>query len=65
MPSQIPPYLTSGASSRAHHALLVKLHEAASDQEERGILAKEVVRLKEVLAVAGQSNVCYERCSCL
>jgi hypothetical protein len=28
--SGIPPYLTSGASSRAHHAFLAKLHRAQS-----------------------------------
>lgn len=57
MSTRLPPYLTSGASSRAHHALLVKLHEATSDQEEREVLAKEVARLKEVLAFRGQSTV--------
>jgi hypothetical protein len=58
MPSSLPAYLTSGASSRSHHALLVKLHEAKSDQEEDEILRKEIMRQKELMGVKGQSTVC-------
>jgi hypothetical protein len=58
MPSSLPPYLTSGASSRSHHALLVKLHEAKSGQEEDEILRKEIMRQKELMGVKGQSTVC-------
>ena len=57
MPTNLPPYLTSGASSRAHHALLVKLHQADSAQEERRIVSEEVARLKDVLAIPGQNTV--------
>jgi len=59
MSPSLPPYLTSGASSRSHHALLVKLHEAKSDQEEDEILEKEILRQKELMGVKGQSTVCY------
>jgi len=59
MPAALPPYLTSGASSRSHHALLVKLHEAKSEQEEDQILRQEIMRQKELMAVKGQSTVCY------
>lgn len=59
MPSSLPAYLTSGASSRSHHALLVKLHEAKSDQEEDEILGKEIMRQKELMGVKGQSTVCF------
>ena len=48
-PSILPPYLTSGASSRAHHAFLVKLQEASSEQEEDEIISQEVKRAKTVL----------------
>lgn len=57
MPPSLPPYLTSGASSRAHHSLLVKLHEASSDQEERVIIRDEISRVKAALAIANQSTV--------
>lgn len=46
----LPPYLTSAASSRAHHALLVRLDEAASPQEEAAIILEEVERCRGVLA---------------
>jgi len=58
MPS-LPPYLTSGALSRSHHALLVKLHEAKSDQEEDEIVEKEIERQKDLMNAKGQSTVCY------
>jgi len=58
MSPSLPPYLTSGASSRSHHSLLVKLHEAKSDQEEDEILEKEIVRQKELMSAKGQSTVC-------
>lgn len=58
MPAALPPYLTSGASSRSHHALLVKLHEAKSDLEEDEILRQDIIRQKELMAVKGQSTVC-------
>ncbi|WVQ97544.1 hypothetical protein IAU59_004658 [Kwoniella sp. CBS 9459] len=51
----LPPYLTSGASSRAHHALLVRLNEAGSSQEEDEIISEEISRAKGVLSVKGQS----------
>ncbi|KAK4686473.1 hypothetical protein P7C73_g3652, partial [Tremellales sp. Uapishka_1] len=51
----LPPYLTSGASSRAHHALLVKLNESSSVQEEEGILLQEIVRARQTLA--GKPNM--------
>ncbi|WWD21853.1 hypothetical protein CI109_106341 [Kwoniella shandongensis] len=54
--ASLPPYLTSGASSRAHHALLVRLHGAKSVQEEDGIIREEIKRVKEVLSVRGQST---------
>nr|XP_019008999.1 uncharacterized protein I206_06687 [Kwoniella pini CBS 10737]OCF47780.1 hypothetical protein I206_06687 [Kwoniella pini CBS 10737] len=54
--SSLPPYLVSGASSRAHHGLLTRLHEAASVQEEDEIISKEIRRAKETLAVRGQST---------
>ncbi|WVQ68705.1 uncharacterized protein L199_006914 [Kwoniella botswanensis] len=54
-PAALPPYLTSGASSRAHHGLLVRLNEAASTQEEDEIIHMEISRTKEVLSVRGQS----------
>lgn len=57
MPTSLPPYLTSGASSRSHHALLVKLHEARSVQEEDEILRKEIVRQKDLMMAKGQSTV--------
>jgi hypothetical protein len=53
----LPPYLTSGASSRAHHALLVKLNAAQSGQEEDVIIREEMVRARETLAAAGTSQV--------
>ncbi|WWC87415.1 uncharacterized protein L201_002304 [Kwoniella dendrophila CBS 6074] len=52
----LPPYLTSGASSRAHHALLVKLHEATSPQEEDEIISKEIEKARDALSVRGQST---------
>ncbi|WVF70367.1 hypothetical protein IAT40_005157 [Kwoniella sp. CBS 6097] len=54
-PVTLPPYLTSGASSRAHHALLVRLNKAGSTQEEDEIISKEVKRAREVLSLRGQS----------
>ncbi|KAK8846534.1 hypothetical protein IAR55_005620 [Kwoniella newhampshirensis] len=54
--TSLPPYLTSGASSRAHHALLVKLHSAKSNYEEDEVIRGEIVRAKEVLGVRGQST---------
>ncbi|KAK6904286.1 hypothetical protein I203_107802 [Kwoniella mangroviensis CBS 8507] len=56
LPAALPPYLTSGASSRAHHGLLVRLNEAASTQEEDEIIHVEISRAKEVLSVRGQSK---------
>lgn len=55
--STLPPYLTSGAASRSHHALLVKLHEAASEQEQEDILAAEVRRIKLALSTKDSSSV--------
>jgi len=49
----IPPYLTSGASSRAHHALIVALNEAKSVQEEDAIVEREIRRAREVLSSRG------------
>lgn len=42
----IPAFLVSGASSRAHHALIVALHNARSAQEEHTIAAAEVQRVR-------------------
>lgn len=62
MPSlSLPAYLISGASSRSHHALLVKLNEARSDHEEDEILDKELRRCREVLTSKGVSSVSYFR----
>ncbi|OCF33953.1 hypothetical protein I316_04299 [Kwoniella heveanensis BCC8398] len=52
----LPPYLTSGASSRAHHALLVRLNEASSTQEEDEIISKEIGRAKEAMTTKGLST---------
>lgn len=57
MSSSLPSYLTSGASSRNHHALLVALHEARSIQEEQAIVVKEVERCREVLRSKRLSTV--------
>ena len=46
----IPAYLTSGASSRAHHALIVALNDARSPQEEQAIAAAEVQRIRNSFA---------------
>lgn len=46
----LPPYLTSFASSRAHHALLVKLDGAASAQAEDAAVIQEVERCRNLLA---------------
>lgn len=48
----IPPYLTAGASSRTHHALLAQLSQADSAQEEDQIIAHHLTQAKAVL----QSN---------
>lgn len=52
----LPPYLTSAASSRAHHALLVKLDEAASPQEQDGIVAAEVERCRALLSASPSTS---------
>ncbi|WRT65256.1 uncharacterized protein IL334_002199 [Kwoniella shivajii] len=54
--TSLPPYLTSGASSRTHHGLLVKLHEAASAQEEDELISNEITKAKAVLSSKGQST---------
>ena len=46
----IPAFLTSGASSRAHHALIVALHDARSNQEEHTIALAEVQRIRDSFA---------------
>ncbi|KAL1407959.1 hypothetical protein Q8F55_004756 [Vanrija albida] len=46
----LPPYLSSSASSRAHHALLVKLDKAASPQAEDAAVTEEVARCRALLA---------------
>ncbi|OXG23626.1 hypothetical protein J008_03696 [Cryptococcus neoformans] len=48
----IPPYLTAGASSRTHHALLAQLSQADSAQEEDQIIAHHLTQAKAIL----QSN---------
>ncbi|RSH90039.1 hypothetical protein EHS25_001372 [Saitozyma podzolica] len=53
----LPPYLTSGASSRAHHSLLVRLHDAISTQDEHSAIAAELDRCKRVLGDNNQSTV--------
>jgi hypothetical protein len=57
----LPPYLTSGASSRAHHSLLVRLHDAISTQDEHSAIAAELDRCKLVLGVKNQSTVSDSR----
>nr|ODN85911.1 hypothetical protein L203_04410 [Cryptococcus depauperatus CBS 7841] len=52
--SSLPPYLTSGASSRAHHAFLVQLNEAASLQEEDKIIADHIGKVKVLLGSKDQ-----------
>lgn len=54
----LPPYLSSAASSRAHHALLVKTDGAASLHAEDAVLAAEVERCRGVLA-SGPSSVSF------
>jgi hypothetical protein len=49
----LPPYLTSGASSRAHHSLL----DAISTQDEQSAIAAELDRCKRVLGDNNQSTV--------
>lgn len=56
MPASLPGYLTSGASSRAHHSLLVKLEGAASEQEDDDIIASELERCRQVIK-GGTSSV--------
>jgi AP-4 complex subunit epsilon-1 len=46
--SPLPSYLTSGASSRSHHALLTKL-QIATKSEEDTILQEELLRCKSIL----------------
>lgn len=55
--ASLPSYLTSGASSRAHHAFLVKLHRAQSDQEEDEVIRHEVQRGKKQLGVRGGASL--------
>lgn len=45
----IPPYLTAGASSRAHHALLAQLSQADSTQEEDQIVVHHLTQARAVL----------------
>ena len=59
-PAPLPSYLTSGASSRAHHAFLVKIHQAVSEQEEDEIIREEVRCAKDVLRI-GQESVSVGR----
>lgn len=55
--TSLPSYLSSGASSRAHHAYLVKIHQAQSDQEEDNIIRQEVQRAKQELALKGGASL--------
>lgn len=55
--SALPSFLSSGASSRAHHAFLVKLHWAQSDREEDEVIQQEVQRAKVELAVKGGASL--------
>jgi hypothetical protein len=52
----LPPYLSSAASSRAHHALLVKHDGATSLNDEDAVLLAEVERCRGVLA-SGPNSV--------
>jgi hypothetical protein len=53
----LPAYLTSGASSRAHHAFLTKLDASRSTSEEAEINAAEVERCRVVLKGRGVDMV--------
>ncbi|WVQ81698.1 hypothetical protein IAT38_003823 [Cryptococcus sp. DSM 104549] len=52
----LPPYITSGASSRAHHALLVRLNDALSPQEEDAVISQYVAEARSALTVKKQST---------
>ena len=56
MPS-LPSYLTSGASSRAHHAFLVRLNQCESDQEEDEVIEGELGKAKKELGVKGVTSL--------
>lgn len=57
----LPPYLSSAASSRAHHALLVKLDAVTTQQSEDEAVLAEVERCRVFLA-SGPSAVSRTRC---
>ncbi|WVQ76389.1 hypothetical protein IAR50_006055 [Cryptococcus sp. DSM 104548] len=52
----LPPYLTSGASSRTHHALLARLNEAASPREEDAIISEHLSHAKSLFQSRDQST---------
>lgn len=53
MPRQVPTYLASGASSRAHHAFIVKLQSAVEDGEYGGG--------RRIGGISGSSVTSWER----
>ncbi|EIW68510.1 hypothetical protein TREMEDRAFT_74073 [Tremella mesenterica DSM 1558] len=53
--STVPPYITSGSTSRAHHSLVVKLEAAASENERQVILTSELDRCR-ILFTSSPSN---------
>jgi hypothetical protein len=56
----LPSYLISGASSRAHHAFLVKLHRAGSKQAEDEVIQQEIQRVKQEFGAKGAGDlVCH------
>jgi hypothetical protein len=57
--SRFPVYLTSGASSRAHHALLAKLHDVSTAQEEDSILLAEIRRIRDLINSKSVQTVSY------
>ncbi|ODO01938.1 hypothetical protein L198_02668 [Cryptococcus wingfieldii CBS 7118] len=51
----LPPYLTSGASSRTHHALLARLNQAASPHEEDAIISEHLSHAKTLFRSQDQN----------
>ncbi|TYJ54240.1 hypothetical protein B9479_005084 [Cryptococcus floricola] len=52
----LPPYLTSGASSRTHHALLARLNQAASPHEEDAIISEHLSHAKTLFRSQDQNT---------
>ncbi|ORY23802.1 armadillo-type protein [Naematelia encephala] len=60
--SALPPYLISGASSRAHHAHIARLNDARSTQEEDALIDAETERCRIVLAGHNVSTAKVAEC---